>query len=247
MFSNPKFKRLRRKHTANRQSKCPSIIWIFKKTLCFASGWALLASLQHNTEGKHWTGFDSPARSTSWASRGIATLWTRVLSISNRCRWFDLWSVMCFSCKCLNMKCPLTSLMYGVMVHTGTDFIVLVYIYPSEPNRRSRQNTQWHKWAQVNASTCRLCPNRLLLTVGLHWVLSFSNINTSEFNVGACECKQRSTPCSLVSQGHYGGVVLTPNAQHSERCAPVSLTVRANCRGQTVVGKLGACCALMFC
>lgn len=55
---------------------------------------------------------------------------------------------------------------------------------------------------------------------------------------------ERSSP--LTSQGHYGGAARTPNAQHSERRAPVLLTVRANCRGQTVVGKLGARRAVMF-
>lgn len=48
----------------------------------------------------------------------------------------------------------------------------------------------------------------------------------------------------LMSQGQHGGA---PNAQHSERRAPVSLTVRASCRGQTAVGKLRACCTVMFC
>lgn len=38
------------------------------------------------------------------------------------------------------------------------------------------------------------------------------------------------------------------NAQHSEGCAPVSLTARANCRGQTVVGKTqrALCCDVLL-
>lgn len=57
----------------------------------------------------------------------------------------------------------------------------------------------------------------------------------------------REVICSLMTQGQYGGAVLTPYAPHGEKCTPVLLTVRANCRGQTVMGKLRGCCTVMGC
>lgn len=44
--------------------------------------------------------------------------------------FFDLQSVMCFSCKCLNIKHFLTLFIYRVVVHIATDLITLDIFIP---------------------------------------------------------------------------------------------------------------------
>lgn len=205
----------------------------FKNTrLSFTFGHdGLLASIPDNIWDK-WAqdGLFQPRWApshSSWASLAAAKLESWMFFIWDR---QQLFMVMILSAICNVFQLLQTSNLILIIL------IIFIFRRPTEvpdkthndsawtPPNANLTQTHWCNWGFALSPVIFHCKHKWIYCKGLLMQTQRSSL--------------------LMSQGQHGGA---PNARHSERRAPVSLTVRASCRGQTVVGKLRACCAVMFC